>query len=155
MREYVLLLPLFLCFLPCVGARSIVQRGEANPLQLQIEQLRGKVAELASAMKPKPTPPHPCSKDGPMMWPCSARENTLPAEPTVQFKKVMVVQAHPDDESMGSGMYARTVVSDCTLLDLLAGFTLPADMCSLMMPPFPGLLGKVRRLALFRTRKRA
>ena len=45
-----------------------------------------------------------CAGDAPLAWPCpGALENKFPAAPSAA-RRVMLVTAHPDDESMASGL---------------------------------------------------
>ena len=106
------------------GARPIERFTNPQHLHDEIMDLRATVAQLAAVMKGRsveekphpPPPPPPCSKDGPMMWPCSSLETKHPSDPTLQFKRVMVVQAHPDDESMGSGLIGKVGTLYCIFL---------------------------------------
>ena len=47
-------------------------------------------------------------KTAPFAWPCApSAESRTPARPFQQFDRVMMVTAHPDDKSIGSGTLAR------------------------------------------------
>lgn len=49
-----------------------------------------------------------CNSDAPLAWPCaSAIESQTVADPVRQFKRAIVVTAHPDDESMAAGLVSK------------------------------------------------
>lgn len=99
-----------------IGSRPI--KPDPRQLQGEIAVLRATIEELATVLKagnvdkphPPPPPKKPCIEDAPMMWPCSSLETKDAPDPTAQFKKVMVVQAHPDDESLGSGLFGKVCI---------------------------------------------
>ena len=48
------------------------------------------------------------SYQAPLAWPCaSAIESQTVADPVRQFKRAIVVTAHPDDESMAAGLVSK------------------------------------------------
>ena len=73
-------------------------------------------APSAPAVTPGPSSlPHAdLCKTAPLAWPCApALESTSAAHPLAQFRRVMVITAHPDDESMAGGLLAELHAAVC------------------------------------------
>lgn len=83
----------------------------------------------------------PCA-DAPFAWPCagSIEGNQPAADPFTQFSRIMLVTAHPDDESIASGLVARltsegkqVVIVVCTNGDKgTANYSLPSPLLAEM-----------------------
>ena len=93
--------------------------GAADDLELRdiVSQLQARVDaqdQVINALRAQLMPAnHPrvggeACRTAPFAWPCApSAEARTPARPFEQFERVMMVTAHPDDESIGSGTLAR------------------------------------------------